>query len=73
MGSNYPPGVTGAEYAIAGPDIETFMLHEVCEGCGNQGMTLVTYRHDAWLACDECSAQRDYELEDTRDPDTRDR
>jgi hypothetical protein len=72
MLSGYPPGVSGNEYAIAGPDSETEMPSEVCDKCGVTGMTLVTYRYDAWLACD-CGADRDYNPEDTRDPDTRDR
>ena len=73
--SNLPPGCSGNEYEIAGEDSSTEMPKEVCDECGKAGMTLLTYRRDAWLVCDNdpCTAQRDYIPEDTRDPDTRDR
>ena len=37
MASNYPPGVTGNEYAIAGPQAEWEEWRE-CPFCGGSGM-----------------------------------
>ena len=56
MASNYPPGVTGSEYAIAGPDYEK-ESDEPCPWvmwygaeCGGPTME-VGYGQDRWLAC----------------------
>lgn len=38
MGSNYPPGVTGSEYEIAGPDYEDVEQ----KVCGAEGVKLIT-------------------------------
>lgn len=49
MASNYPPGVTGNEYEIAGPDYskETEELCPDCSGpCMEEG-----YRGQRWLSC----------------------
>ena len=57
--SNYPPGVTGNEYEIAGPDFEVEHEREcpVCEApC--PGMDY-GYRHDHWWVCDVCETQVD--------------
>lgn len=57
MASNYPPGVSGNEYEIAGPDYE----HDsdvLCESCG--GHTVEQgYQQDSWLYCNECDWSRD--------------
>jgi hypothetical protein len=47
--SNYPPGVTGNEYEIAGPDYER-ETDKPCRKCGELMMEL-GYRHERWLAC----------------------
>ncbi len=51
MTSNYPPGVTGREYAIAGPDYERESDIR-CPVCGGATMEL-GYRGDRWLSCDD--------------------
>ncbi len=52
--SGYPPGVTGAEYAIAGPDSERDG-HELCGHCGRDGDGLIqSHRSDRWFVCDRC-------------------
>ena len=55
FGWNYPPGVTGNEYAITGPDYE----REVDGKCGNGHKAIVELAHGghSWLACDECNWQ----------------
>ena len=62
MVSNYPPGVTGGEFAIAGPDFEVesetpcpFLLQWDEDGepieCGESTMEQ-GYRGERWLTCD---------------------
>ena len=56
-GWNLPPGVTGAEFAIAGPDAEYEDVHW-CTACDREASGLVqSYRSDAWFSCDTCGAQ----------------
>ena len=57
--SNYPPGVSGNEYEISGPDTETESEQE-CPTCEAvvPGMEF-TYRHDRWWVCDNCHEQID--------------
>ena len=50
MASNYPPGVTGNEYAIAGPDYEK-ESDTPCPECGGQTMEQ-GYQHERWLVCE---------------------
>jgi ribosomal protein L37AE/L43A len=50
--SGYPPGVTGREYEIAGPDYEK-ETDERCPECGSS-MTELGYSSEYWLACDHC-------------------
>lgn len=61
MASNYPPGVTGSEYAIAGPDYEresdTPCPYVIGKGedslpCGEPTMEL-GYQYERWLVCDK--------------------
>jgi ribosomal protein L37AE/L43A len=55
MGSNYPPGVTGNEYEIAGPDFE----EEVeCSECGKLALKQ-GYRNRWWIDCEECGYHED--------------
>jgi len=49
--SNYPPGVTGSEYQIAGPDYER-EVDEKCQVCGSPQMEQ-GYRHERWLVCSD--------------------
>lgn len=57
--SNYPPGVTGNEFEIAGPDYER-ESDEPCphymagqrQECGLPTMEQ-GYRNDSWLVCEE--------------------
>lgn len=69
--SNYPPGVTGNEFAIAGPDSETEDGAD-CDTCQDwtQGM-IYTYGFCRWFVCDTCHNQTDLpDVEDDGpDPD----
>ena len=56
FGWSYPPGVTGNEYAIAGPDYEE-ESDVLCGDCGGETMELGDDR-DRWVACD-CGWQAD--------------
>jgi len=49
VSSNYPPGVTGNEFAIAGPDYER-ESDKPCPECSEPTMEL-GYLGDRWLAC----------------------
>lgn len=53
MASNYPPGVTGNEYAIAGPDYEK-ELDIPCPACGAEAVIEQGYQGDRWMFCLEC-------------------
>lgn len=61
-GWNYPPGVTGFEYAISGADTEEEAVLW-CEMCDRErpGM-LQTYRRKAWFICDVCGRETDVEM-----------
>lgn len=55
--SNYPPGVTGNEFEIAGPDWE-----QEAEGkCpnGHEALVDVGYRRQMWRECNECDYRTD--------------
>jgi len=57
--SNYPPGVTGMEWEIAGPDYEKSITHW-CPDCeAIQGGTLIGFGSERWWICDECGEQVD--------------
>jgi hypothetical protein len=57
--SNYPVGVTGREYEIAGPDSET-EEPEDCSFCDWQGVALVLrYGFQAWYDCPKCGTEND--------------
>jgi hypothetical protein len=49
----YPPGVTGNEYAISGPDYEQEIDGE-CPHCGESALMEIGYRHEAWVTCTMC-------------------
>ena len=76
--SNYPPGVTGWEPQIAGPESESEKMDEmVCdEDCGFGGEVLVTevrYRADYMVyvewTCPRCGRTHDFEYVDEPDYD----
>lgn len=57
--SHYPPGVTGTEYAIAGPDWEE-EGEEWCEHCGQpQAGLLQGYAAESWFLCGSCGSDTD--------------
>jgi len=52
--SNYPPGVTGNEYAINGAQYER-EINEQCEACGHVGLLLEGhYEFGERTICLEC-------------------
>ena len=61
MSSNYPPGVTGSEYEIAGPDYEKHVEGE-CPKC-NMPDTLLEqgYKGSHWQVCASCGYQEDFD------------
>ena len=65
MSGNYPPGVTGNEFAIAGPDYEK-EADIPCGACGGQTFEL-GYRGEHWITC-SCGWTTDLEREGP-DPD----
>ena len=68
FGWHYPPGATGNEYAIAGPDYEQ-ELDEPCPQCGALALVEEGYRGNRWATCDECDYQYDIPA-DEPDPDS---
>lgn len=65
--SNYPPGVTGNEFAIAGPDYER-ESEIVCPECGGSTFEL-GYRRDRWLECENNHRTDLDPFDDGPDPD----
>ena len=71
MYSNYPPGVTGAEFQIAGPDYEkeSTVLCSKCRG----HTTELGFRGERWLVCQREGCNETMDLEPSRfdepDPD----
>ena len=57
MSSNYPPGVTGNEFEIAGPDYER-ESDVRCIECDGPTMAY-GYRCDHWLICQWCECIMD--------------
>ena len=68
MRSNYPPGVTGNEYQIAGPDYER-ESETPCLECGEDAVLVQGYRLDFWSVCRACGWTTDIEHDDEPDPD----
>jgi len=57
--TNYPPGVTGNEYEIAGPDFEE-ILNERCPQCyGRDSLIAQGYRGQRWVVCVDCDYYKD--------------
>ena len=57
--SNYPPGVTGSEYAIAGADYEQ-EVDEPCPKCGGE-LVEQGYHGQRWVMCYSCEYSTDLE------------
>lgn len=55
MINNYPPGVTGSEYEIAGPDWER-EVDDFCSRCDIITASLVDqgYGRESWTSCMNC-------------------
>ena len=67
--SNYPPGVTGNEYEIAGPDYEDDTDYP-CWHCSNTAGNLRQgYRSQHWVICGGCGLQTDLDMDDGPDSD----
>ena len=59
--NNYPPGVTGSEFAIAGPDYED-SVEGICPSCGQSGSLVEQgYRKERWIICGSCDYVEDLE------------
>ena len=65
MPSNYPPGVTGSEYPIAGPDYEREAGR--CPSCGEDTLYEYGYQSDSWLDCTECDFHEELDRYDRYD------
>jgi hypothetical protein len=56
VGGYYPPGVTGREFAIAGPDAEREVSGDegiACPGCGGgDDLSELRYGDDGWYVCE---------------------
>lgn len=61
--SNYPPGVSGNEYEIAGPDRE-FTDERDCSNCDRTAVVDVTgYGWEEWWTCPYCAGYMQVEIE----------
>ena len=63
MPSNYPPGVSGNEYEIAGADYQReYTDKDFCPKC-LMGGTLYQegYQSQHWVFCSECGYERELE------------
>lgn len=61
--TNYPPGVSGNEREIAGPDHERELTDEACPRCGAVALLEEGWRGDRWVSCGECGHQEEREPE----------
>lgn len=75
MSWNYPPGVTGNEYEIAGPDREwsdereVYCKNEECseyEKEREEEVDIQSYRHTSWWSwtCPTCNQEAEFERDD---------
>ena len=59
FGWDYPPGVSGREYEIAGADYQKEVEGE-CPTCGKADVLFEEgYKGDHWQFCSECDYQED--------------
>lgn len=63
--SNYPPGVTGREFQIAGPDTQAEAIVD-CPNCGQVEVIVSTYQ---FLKTWQCDCGYEYELDEAPDDD----
>lgn len=62
-GDNYPPGVTGNEYQIAGPDNEYESDYD-CPTCGSvQTGYILSYKGFSWFNCSTCDTDTDIDFD----------
>ena len=70
--SNYPPGVTGNEFEIAGPDRE-YSAERECDrvfGCGEiSTVWVIGYRDEEWWDCPKCLHENTMYVEPDYHPD----
>lgn len=69
FGWSYPPGITGNEYEIAGPDYGQ-EIEEMCPICGNK-LVQQGYRYHHWVVCSNCDYQQDIEIAEKYGDDPR--
>ena len=62
MAGNYPPGVSGDEYAIVGPDWQEEA--GVCPGCGADSLWREGYRRTVTVYCSGGCSYADEEPEE---------
>ena len=67
MSSNLPPGCSGNEFEIAGPDTEV-EDRQYCTFCASpqDGFTM-TYSYQRWFVCETCDETTD--MESLSEPD----
>lgn len=59
FGWSYPPGISGNEYEIAGPD-QDGEDDRWCKDCEKETLhEWARYRHDWWATCTECGRETD--------------
>lgn len=64
FGWSYPPGVTGREFAIAGPDFEG-EVERYCPTCEKvTPFEAASYRDQAWGTCEVCLTEDEWSVED---------
>lgn len=62
FGWDYPPGVTGNEYEIAGPDHE-WEAERWCSNCqASTTHTCQSYGGEAWASCEVCDQTEEIEM-----------
>lgn len=66
MSSNYPPGVSGGEYEISGPEEEQNADLFCAEpSCGYEGpVTVHIHGSEVWFDCPVCEGRTDVDPED---------
>lgn len=61
MSDNYPPGVSGFEYQIAGAEKEWEELR-ICASCGKEALfDMAAYAGEVWGTCPSCGETQDFE------------
>ena len=68
MANNFPPGVTGNEYAIAGPDYED-EADVPCPQCLSEDVMKLGFQGVNWLYCNGCQQETTLAHDPGDDPD----